>query len=54
LSLQLTSFIPNERLVDEINLPISLANRDPLMLANLHTVDIDRKPRHINFGVNRS
>jgi cytochrome P450 len=35
---------------DEINLPISLANRDPSVHANPHVVDIDRKPRHINFG----
>ena len=35
---------------DEINLPIFLANRDPGVHANPHVVDIDRKPRHINFG----
>jgi len=35
---------------DEINLPLSLANRDPRVFANPHLVDIDRKPRHINFG----
>ena len=35
---------------DEVNLPIMLANRDPLAHANPHVVDIDRKPRHITFG----
>jgi cytochrome P450 len=35
---------------DPINLPISLANRDPSVFADPHTVDIDRNPRHINFG----
>jgi cytochrome P450 len=35
---------------DEINLPISLANRDPGVYPNPHVVDLDRKPRHINFG----
>lgn len=35
---------------DEINLPIMLADRDPGVYANPHVVDIDRKPRHINFG----
>jgi len=35
---------------EEINLPISLANRDPRVFPNPHDVDIDRKPRHINFG----
>ena len=35
---------------DEINLPISLANRDPAMFPDPHRIDIDRKPRHINFG----
>lgn len=35
---------------DEIHLPIALADRDPRMFKNPHVVDIDRKPRHINFG----
>jgi cytochrome P450 len=35
---------------DEINMPIALADRDPQVFANPHVVDIDRKPRHINFG----
>jgi cytochrome P450 len=35
---------------DEVNLPIMLANRDPAVFADPHTVDIDRKPRHITFG----
>jgi cytochrome P450 len=35
---------------EEVNLPLSLANRDPSVFANPHIVDIDRKPRHINFG----
>jgi cytochrome P450 len=35
---------------EEINLPIALADRDPLLFPDPHVVDIDRKPRHINFG----
>ena len=35
---------------DEINMPISLANRDPSVFADPHRVDFARKPRHINFG----
>ena len=35
---------------EEINLPIALADRDPKVFPNPHVVDIDRKPRHINFG----
>lgn len=35
---------------EEVNLPIALANRDPHVFPNPHVVDIDRKPRHINFG----
>lgn len=35
---------------EEVNLPISLADRDPAVFANPHEVDVDRKPRHINFG----
>lgn len=35
---------------DEIHLPLSLANRDPAVFADPHTIDIDRKPRHIAFG----
>ena len=35
---------------EEVNLPISLADRDPAVFDNPHEVDIDRKPRHINFG----
>jgi len=35
---------------DEVNLPIMLANRDPLVYADPHLIDIDRKPRHIAFG----
>ena len=35
---------------EEVNLPLMLANRDPDVFPNPHAVDIDRKPRHINFG----
>ena len=35
---------------DEIYLPIMLADRDPRVFDDPHTVDIDRKSRHINFG----
>lgn len=35
---------------EEINLPLSLANRDPEVFPNPHVVDIDRKPRHLCFG----
>jgi cytochrome P450 len=35
---------------EEVNLPLSLADRDPAMFENPHEVDIDRKPRHVAFG----
>jgi len=35
---------------EEINLPLSLANRDPKVFPDPHVVDIDRKPRHLAFG----
>ena len=35
---------------EEVMLPIMLADRDPAVFANPHEVDIDRKPRHINFA----
>jgi len=35
---------------EDVNLPISLADRDPAVFENPHVIDIDRKPRHINFG----
>lgn len=35
---------------DEIHLPLMLADRDPGIFADPHTIDIDRKPRHIAFG----
>jgi cytochrome P450 len=35
---------------DEINLPLALAGRDPALFADPHSIDIDRKPRHITFG----
>jgi cytochrome P450 len=35
---------------EEVNMPIMLANRDPAVFSNPHEVDVDRKPRHINFG----
>ncbi len=35
---------------EEINMPLSLANRDPKMFPNPHVVDIDRKPRHLALG----
>lgn len=35
---------------EEINLPLSLADRDPGVFPNPHEVDIDRKPRHVAFG----
>lgn len=35
---------------EEINLPLALANRDPALYDRPHTVDIDRKSRHIAFG----
>lgn len=35
---------------DEIHLPLMLADRDPGIFAEPHTIDIDRKPRHIAFG----
>ena len=35
---------------EEVNMPLMLADRDPSVFPNPHVVDIDRKPRHINFG----
>ena len=35
---------------EEINMPLSLADRDPKMFPNPHVVDIDRKPRHLALG----
>ena len=35
---------------EEVNLPLSLANRDPNMFPDPHVVDVDRKPRHLAFG----
>lgn len=35
---------------EEINLPLTLATRDPALYNRPHLVDIDRKSRHINFG----
>ncbi|MCB2076293.1 MAG: cytochrome P450 [Novosphingobium sp.] len=35
---------------DVVNMPLSLADRDPAVFDNPHEIDIDRKPRHINFG----
>lgn len=35
---------------DEIHMPLSLADRDPEAFPDPHTVDIDRKPRHLAFG----
>ena len=35
---------------DPINMPISLANRDPAVFSDPHTIDIARGPRHITFG----
>lgn len=35
---------------EEVIMPIMLADRDPDVFADPHEVDIDRKPRHINFG----
>ena len=35
---------------EEVNMPLSLAGRDPLVFENPHVVDIDRKSRHIAFG----
>jgi cytochrome P450 len=35
---------------EEINLPIALADRDPALFPHAHVVDIDRRPRHLNFG----
>jgi cytochrome P450 len=35
---------------EDMNLPISLADRDPAVFDNPHEIDIDRHPRHINFG----
>jgi cytochrome P450 len=35
---------------EEVNLPTTLANRDPTVFVNPHDFDIGRKPRHIAFG----
>ena len=35
---------------DEINLPLALANRDPAVFADPHSVDITRNARHVAFG----
>lgn len=35
---------------EEIILPIMLADRDPAVFTNPNELDIDRKPRHINFA----
>jgi cytochrome P450 len=36
---------------EAIILPTYLAGRDPRAWPNPHTIDIDRKPRHITFGI---
>ncbi len=35
---------------EEIHLPLTLAGRDPAVFADPHTIDIERKPRHLSFG----
>ena len=35
---------------EEVNMPLSLADRDPSVFLNPHEIDIDRKPRHVAFG----
>jgi cytochrome P450 len=35
---------------EEFNLPLALADRDPSVFPDPHTIDIDRRPRHIAFG----
>lgn len=35
---------------EEVNLPLSLADRDPSVFADPHQIDIERKSRHIAFG----
>lgn len=35
---------------EEVHMPLSLADRDPSVFADPHTVDIERKSRHIAFG----
>ncbi len=35
---------------EELNLPLARADRDPAVVEKPHEVDIDRKPRHLNFG----
>jgi cytochrome P450 len=35
---------------DEINLPLALAGRDPALFDDPHSIDIDRKARHLSFG----
>ncbi len=36
---------------DQIMLPTFLAGRDPRAFPNPHVIDIDRKPRHVTFGI---
>jgi len=36
---------------EHILLPTYLAGRDPLAFENPHVIDIDRKPRHVTFGI---
>lgn len=36
---------------EHILLPTYLAGRDPRAFANPHVIDIDRKPRHVTFGL---
>lgn len=35
---------------DEVNLPTTLADRDPAVFANPHEMDVERRPRHIAFA----
>ena len=39
------------RRVPDILLPTYLAGRDPSAFTNPHVIDIDRKPRHVTFGL---
>ena len=36
---------------EHILLPVYLAGRDPRAFENPHVIDIDRKPRHVTFGI---
>jgi len=36
---------------EDIRLPTYLAGRDPRAWPNPHVIDIDRKPRHVTFGI---